>query len=81
MHDVCAQAAAKAKGRATLRLVGSQAQDETSHLWGTLAGQTSDVVLLGVHSDGQNAVEENGLPSLALMARRAPPPRPEHRPS
>ena len=44
--DACAvvQAAAKGKGRATLKLLGTQADDETAHLWGTLALHKRDVM-------------------------------------
>ena len=69
--DQCArvQAAAAAGLSATLTLTGTQAPGETSHVWGVLQGRSDDTVMLGVHSDGQNAVEENGIPSLLLMAK------------
>ena len=66
---VAVKEAAKAKMSATLVLAGTQAKDDTTHVWGLLPGQTDEVVLMGIHSDGQNAVEENGIPSLIQMAK------------
>jgi hypothetical protein len=70
-QETCAKVnAAKRKGQsATLTLAGTEEKDTTAHVWGLLPGQTDEVVLMGVHSDGQNAVEENGIPSLLTMAR------------
>merc|ERR1712232_1202888 len=55
--------------KATLRLAGTRKPDETAHVYGLLPGQSDEIVMLGIHSDGQNAVEENGIPSLLLMAK------------
>ena len=69
--DKCAAVtkAAKMNTDATLVLAGTEANDTTAHVWGLLPGQTDEVVLMGIHSDGQNAVEENGIPSLVEMAK------------
>lgn len=55
--------------KATLTLAGTKNPDETAHIYGLLPGQSDQIVMMGIHSDGQNAVEENGIPSLLLMAK------------
>jgi hypothetical protein len=55
--------------KATLTLAGKRVPDETAHIYGLLPGQSEEIVMMGIHSDGENAVEENGIPSLLLMAK------------
>ncbi|MBU0995341.1 MAG: hypothetical protein KJ737_22825 [Proteobacteria bacterium] len=38
------------------------------HIFGILPGMTEEIIVLGVHSDGQNAVEENGSVMLLEIA-------------
>ncbi len=55
---------------ATLTLTGTYNEDTTRHIWGTLPGREPDkYILLGTHTDGQNAVEENGIASKLVMAK------------
>ena len=38
------------------------------HIYGILPGMTEEIIVLGVHSDGQNSIEENGVPVLLEIA-------------
>lgn len=67
--DLIKSVSGKLNVKATLKLIGTQDPDETAHVWGILPGQTDDIVMVGIHSDGQNAVEENGIPALVTMAK------------
>ncbi len=62
--------AATNKDKATITLTGTYDEDTTRHLWGILPGKrTKEYILLGTHTDGQNAVEENGIAAKLAMAR------------
>lgn len=52
----------------TLTLDADIIDDTTDHLYGFLHGQSPDIIMMGIHSDGQNALEENGVPSLMAIA-------------
>ncbi|MCP4605300.1 MAG: hypothetical protein GY847_33075 [Proteobacteria bacterium] len=44
---------------------GRRKNGTTYHVYGILEGVSDELIILGVHTDGQNAVEENGV--IALM--------------
>lgn len=44
-------------------------QVNTYHLYGFLPGASDEVVILNTHTDGQNAVEENGPAGIMAIAR------------
>ena len=71
-QDAC-EAVADAAGEqqeATLTLTGTYNEDTTRHLWGILPGRDPEkYILLGTHTDGQNAVEENGIAAKLVMAK------------
>ena len=52
----------------TLTLAATVEDDTTDHLYGFLKGRTDDTVIMGLHSDGQNALEENGIPAIMGIA-------------
>ncbi len=71
-QDSCASvsAATNERNQATLTLDGTYDEDTTKHVWGVLPGKISDqYILLGTHTDGQNAVEENGIAAKLAMAK------------
>jgi hypothetical protein len=71
-QETCAKVAAAAadKQEATITLTGTYDDDTTKHVWGILPGKrTDEYILLGTHTDGQNAVEENGIAAKLAMAR------------
>ena len=71
-QDTCHQVAAATDERreATLTLTGTYDPDTTRHVWGILPGKEPDrYIFLGTHTDGQNAVEENGIAAKLAMAR------------
>jgi hypothetical protein len=52
-----------------LTMDASMEQANTYHLYGFLPGATDEVVILNTHTDGQNAVEENGPAGIMAIAR------------
>lgn len=71
-QETCAKVAAATadKQEATITLTGTYNEDTTKHVWGFLPGKkTEEYILLGTHTDGQNAVEENGIAAKLAMAR------------
>jgi len=63
-------AATEQRRHATLTLTGTYNEDTTKHVWGILRGKVPDeYILLGTHTDGQNAVEENGIAAKLAMAK------------
>jgi hypothetical protein len=40
--------------------MGAPSSGTASHLYGLLPGASDDIIVLGVHSDGPNSIEENG---------------------
>lgn len=71
-QDSCASvvAATNERRHATLTLSGTYDEDTTKHVWGILRGKMPDqYILLGTHTDGQNAVEENGIAAKLAMAK------------
>ena len=47
---------------------GGPESGPTDHLYGFLPGESEKTIILGVHSDGQNSIEENGVPVLMEIA-------------
>ncbi|MEV8096782.1 twin-arginine translocation signal domain-containing protein [Kitasatospora sp. NPDC085879] len=55
---------------ATLTLTANQYAESTDMLVTVVPGASDDVVILNTHTDGQNAIEENGGVVLRAMARQ-----------
>jgi hypothetical protein len=62
--------AARAGTGATLALPASlHAAVPTQNLWGVLPGRSEQITIINTHTDGCNALEENGPIALAAMAQ------------
>ena len=47
---------------------GGPTSGTTEHLYGFLPGESKKTIILGVHSDGQNSIQENGVPVIMEIA-------------
>jgi hypothetical protein len=64
------QRAAAAGAEATLTMDAPKFPGTpTDNLWAVLPGRTDDVIVVNTHTDGCNAVEENGMIGVVALAR------------
>lgn len=57
----------KIQGHNALSTGGPKSGD-TDHIAGILKGETDEIIIIGCHSDGANAIEENGVPVSMVIA-------------
>lgn len=58
----------KILGSNAMTTPGAPTSGTSEHIWGSLPGSGTKAIILGVHIDGQNSVEENGVPVVMAIA-------------